>query len=169
MTCSILFSRHEKPISITYNLFIIYNFVIPFSASKSIASLGNKNILQKLLIQKDIFLKIYSHYNHTVNNKNSNVTKTAPQRPICSWQFVKCPSWWSLFKTSTPLFSSIKKLGSDKISSIVIYFTMILDILFLEYQLHHCYLMRLILDHQVLQQSKPSQTQSLVFSTSRFR
>ena len=121
MTCSILFSRHEKPISITYNLFIIYNFVIPFSASKSIASLGNKNILQKLLIQKDIFLKIYSHYNHTVNNKNSNVTKTAPQRPICSWQFVKWPSWWSLFKTSTPLFSSIKKLGSDKISSISLF------------------------------------------------
>ena len=70
---------------------------------------------------KEIFLKAYSHYNHTLKKKTAMSQKRAPQRPICNWQFAKCSSWWFLFKTRTPLFSSIKKLGSDKISWISLF------------------------------------------------
>ena len=61
--------------------------------------------------------------------------KLAPQRPISTWQFVKCPSWSSFSNTS-----------------------MNLNILFLEFQLYHCYFICL-LNHQVLQQSKANLTE----------
>ena len=56
-----------------------------------------------------------------LKTKTAMSQKIVPQRSIFSWKFVKYPSWWSYFNTSTPLFSSIKKLGLDEISSILLF------------------------------------------------
>ena len=130
MTCSILLSKHTRPISITnnicYYLFIIYTFVMPFSASKFAASLSKKNFLQKLLIlwmssTNTSFLKNIRIIMIPLKTKTAMPQKFAPQKPIYSWEIVKCPSRWYFFNTSTLLFSSIKKSVSDKTASVLLF------------------------------------------------
>ena len=103
---------------------------------------------------KDTFLKMYSHYTHLGKNKSINATKTCSTKIHLQLANSEMFFMMILFLTLVlPCFLQKRNQGQVKHLQYH-YFTMTLDMLFFEFELHRFYLMHLILDDEVLQQSK---------------